>query len=228
MEYLLMPSMNVQGRYRGLSDVSQRHNGTYVGYITSEGDSVTPYRVNGIDGTDSNPRLILSPVRANDNSRTVGITDDRLVLDRPKLGMVNDQCTRSGKTIAFWFASYPGRQYKRSLDFNIIRASLVYEQVQFLVNVRSDSTRRRRKAVETFFNKVYPTYTEALAQMTEGRAVSIAFSEKFALTLHETQGIALCYKNTVVGWISDTGLPELHSNFDYLQEQLEDYTNADA
>jgi len=210
--------INTNSRYRGLSDISMRHSDTIVGYVMSDG-TVTPYVVRGVEGSHSNPELVLHKLtrdHSGPESRVVGINHPDLLLDRPDCGFANLRW--EGKTFAVFYSTRALRQYKRSLVMNQLQVKLVGNpRCQLRTNGNNQAI-----AAYCFFNDSYPRFQEALATINSGSSYSIAFSDKFALCIHETKGIVMYYKTELVGYIDGEGTPTLVPAKIHLQEQLDE------
>lgn len=216
--------VDVRSRYRGTSDIGMRHSDTYVGYRNNDG-SVGVYRVTGVDGSMSDPILILDKVHGEGRQRLNAhlATDDNLITDRPDCGFAN-VTSRDGIKVALYYSTHGRRQYKRSLSNS---------SLSFLPVMGSDMDIQERvmhylerghyaKAIYTFYNDEYPQFQRALQSLrTTGTIYSIAFSKKFALCLHDTKGIVLYYKNSIVGYVSERR-PMLVPAYSHLQEQLDE------
>lgn len=221
-----MPNYDFRQRFRSVGDASMRHSRTYVAVIDDEG-LYHPYYVNEVSGSTSDPTLHLVN-RDGSNQREIRMSDSRLVTERPEIGMVNVQCRRTRKTFALWSEALASRQIKRSLDFNLIRAEPVGRGIaeshfRFDVSLRHGDN--KEKALDSYYNARFPKYTECLEGVARGRHYSMAFSRRFALGAHPRCGVALYYKNIIVGYVPDC-IPVLLPQFEYLAEQLEESANA--
>jgi hypothetical protein len=204
-----------------------RHRGTYIALRELRTGLLIPHYVEDVGGDRNNPRLSLTNVRTID-SLTKSVGDSDVVMERPTVCMVNQQCSRSRKLFAVWYESGAHRQIKRSLDFNLLSSTVIGRQAleRFTTcNPDGSSNGNRLLAVEAFYNKEFPTYGQCFEAVSEGRYYSLAFSERFALCAHKDAGIVLYYKTQIVGYIGDTH-PILLEQFQYLQEQLEESANG--
>lgn len=217
--------MSLRQRYRSLDDISMRHNGTYVGLPS--GAIIMPYRVVGVSGTVESPTFDLQGVgTARSNTITRNYAD--IIFNKPTPCLANIT-TNSGKTIAVWPHLVPARQVKRSLSFDHLNFEHVAPRQQIQHSLISYNLNDTNRGIicGTMFNKQYPTFREALQQLENNVAYSVAFSTKFSVCLHPRCGIALHYKTRLIGWVAD-GAPVLHERFQYLNEQLQEVTNVDA
>lgn len=217
---------NFSGRYRSTSDASMRHRGTYVALRQATTGLLVAHRVEDIGGNRQDPLLILTSPEGTRVERNVGDLD--VIMERPTICMANYQCPRSRKLFAVWHESLASRQIKRSLDFNLLESQVLgKEAMEQYTNCQptGDSGRNRKRAVATFYNKEFPSYSEALDSVSSGRCYSLAFGEKFALCSHKDSGVVVYYKNQIIGYIGDTH-PILLRQFQYLQEQLEEAANG--
>jgi hypothetical protein len=214
---------NFSTRYRSSGDASMRHSGTYIAIFNPDTGLKTPYYVGDVGGERSNPTLSLSSPRGD---RRVNIGDANVIMERPTLGMVNYRCGVTRKLFAVWHESRASRQIKRSLDFNLIDSSIIGAlALSRIMHVSLDTTNSRQRAVDTFYNKEYPSFSECREQVASGSTYSLAFSDKFALCAHKTAGIVVYYKDKIVGYMGDTH-PILLTQFEYLTEQLEEAANG--
>lgn len=211
-----MPDININSRYRGSGDISMRHNDTYVGVVQRDG-SVTPYRCHGASSSDS---ISISKVQGfqGEGDMSIGLNDDRLLLDRPQCGYATLRNVDGEKT-AVYFCTRALRQYKRSLVYSHLHRTPSG-------NGRSVDHSDRRNlgaALFTFFNDVYSSVENAVNELKDTDAVSIAIGSKFALAKHEDKGIVLCYKRGIVGWYDlEEEQVKLVNSYQHLQEQLEE------
>lgn len=203
--------------YRGRDDASMRHRDTYVGVRNSS--EIIPYHCHGISESGRNMTLDLTNLRNGDN-RSVRINDESLIIERPNLGMVN--LTYQDKNIAMWYSSNAQRQIKKSLSISM------YNRTSIGVSVLlSNTSSNMYKALHQTYNNNFPPYESALATILEGNAFSVAFGNKFALSIDRSGQTVVYYKNYIVGYVVD-GLPLLLEDFSYLKEQLEEYTDVHA
>jgi len=213
--------MNVHSRYRSTSDVSMRHQGTFVGRLQDSG-LIVPYQVRDINGSLGDCRLHLlksSQGRQGEAEISVALSDSTLILDRPDCGLVNHTAV-SGVSHAVNYITTAHRQYKRSLCFNQLTAHVIGNRDrQHQLNVGGESF--RREALVQFFQDNYPTFQQALTNINGG-GYSVAFSRKFALLITR-KGIVLVYGTEVCGHVRE-GLVILLPQYVHLQEQLDEAT----
>lgn len=213
--------LKYQSRFRSVSDANMRHASTWVGVKNPSTDTIVPKQISEITGDLQNLR-----VRFSDGS-VLSYDDPLICLKRPELCMVTLLCSNTGKKIAVWLEADPSRQVKRSLDLSQVKTR-VLKVFERLVSLRpSVSERNTVSVVSTIFNKLYPSVDSVLEELRGGTAFSIAFSPRFALSLHPAGGIILQYKDYIVGHVEGQRIV-LAPHYQYLLEQLGDYYNVDV
>lgn len=218
---------NFSGRYRSSGDASMRHRNTYIALRDNTTGLLVPHYVEDVGGDRQNPRLVLTNVSTRDTvERRVGDAD--VVMERPTVCMANYRCPNSRKLFAVWHESGAHRQIKRSLDFNLLSVVLIGRvELERTTTCRplGDPSYNQKIAVNSFYNKEFPSYGECFDAVADGRNYSLAFAERFALCAHKESGIVLYYKDQIVGYMGDTH-PILLEQFQYLREQLEEAANG--
>ena len=218
-----MPNFN--SRFRSINDASMRHSNTYVAIRDNTTGVLVPYKVEAVTGSTSDPTLEL--IGFSNDHRSVNMSSPNLIINRPSLGMVNFNCVRTDLTFAVWNETKAQRQVKRSLDLSLININILgLRDIDNYMRTSISKDNNRLNMTSTFFNKVYPTFNAALTKVTEGLLFSCAFSDKFAVAAHRRGGIVIYYKNTIVGYVDDLNYPVLLSQFNYLNEQLQESANA--
>ena len=214
--------MDYSTRYRSINDASMRHRHTFIGVKNLNDNSITAAYVEEVRGSRDNPRFVLVNQAGVESSITMD--DRRSVTHRPLLGMVDYRCPRTDKDYAVWIESTADRQVKRSLDFRLLSHKIINSSQLFeIANCSIEASRANKfKAVETFYNKDYIRFNNALSLIESGERFSVAVSEKFALSCYRYVGVAIYYKSYVVGYINEAGLPVLLDAYTYLREQLQE------
>ena len=218
--------MDYSNRFRSLGDASMRHRGTYIALRVAHG-LLKPYKILDLTGNARDPSLHLGPVGSGEPI-TVSMSDSRVVMERPEIGMANVLCNSTRKGVALWHEAIARRQVKRSLDFSLITPKFIGKAEasrMFRLSVDSSSTTSRGKILDAFYNDRYPSYTECVEAVNTGRCISMAFSKRFALCIHPRCGIVIYYKNIIVGYVTE-GTAVLLDQFNYLTESLEESSYA--
>ncbi len=214
--------MSLRSHYRGSSDFSMRHNGTYVGIRMTDG-YIVPYYVNGVSGFD----LLLTKMSESihgDNSMSVSIEDHRLVLTRPECGMFN-VVSAQGESAALYLSIVPARQIKRSLSLQHRSICGMDRSARPYGNVSMNEHSTICKMLDTYFNDEYPVFSVALQSIKTGNGsvLSVAFSREFALGI-TPNCIALFYKGKAVGYVDHEDNVNLLPGYEYLDESLMEAT----
>lgn len=199
--------------YRSTGDARQRHRGTYV--AIKERGVLNPYFCEEVESG-----LNLHLVSSSGSFKRVDINNPNLVIERPFVGMgnvwFNNICH------ARWHEASANQQTKKSLRLELYKPCWIGRPM----HAPSVNQSRSYLLVSQFFNNDYPTFTEALGHIRAG-SFSVAFSNKFALSLDESGQIVVYYKSFLIGYISND-LPLIFEPYVYLREQLEEYTDVNV